>query len=76
MFEEFHSGTRVKYGFTLFFKLLQPKSTRTIKLRSQNPFEYPIIGPKYLSNGQDLQVIFDGECYKIWSIVTIWKTTF
>ena len=62
MFKELYDGTQHKYGFTWFPKLLQPASEGHIKLRSQNPFEHPIIEPNYLDSENDVDVLLDGWC--------------
>ena len=52
-------------GCTLLPKLLHPQSYGSIKLKSQNPFEYPPIDPRYLSNEQDVEVLLNGKNKKV-----------
>jgi choline dehydrogenase-like flavoprotein len=40
--------------------LLRPKSTGEIKLRSRNPFDYPLIYPNYFSHPQDMKTLIEG----------------
>mmetsp|Transcript_49023 Transcript_49023/g.96138 ORF Transcript_49023/g.96138 Transcript_49023/m.96138 type:complete len:431 (+) Transcript_49023:121-1413(+) len=49
-------------GFTLTPSLIHPKSVGTIKLRSADPDEKPLIEPNYLSDpdGYDLQQLVEG----------------
>ncbi|XP_071113297.1 alcohol dehydrogenase [acceptor]-like [Haliotis cracherodii] len=47
-------------GFTIFPTLLRPKSMGTIRLRSTNPFEHPIIEPNYLSHPDDAKTLVRG----------------
>ena len=61
MFKEFNDGQQNKHGFLLLPKLLHPKSVGTIRLKSQNPFEYPLIDPEYLEDDQDVEVLLDGN---------------
>lgn len=37
-----------------------PRSTGELKLKSANPFEYPLINPQYLTNPHDTDVLVDG----------------
>ncbi|XP_067676229.1 alcohol dehydrogenase [acceptor]-like [Haliotis asinina] len=56
-----HFGwTSAEEGFTIFPTLLRPKSVGTIRLRSTNPFEYPVIEPNYLSHPDDMRVLLRG----------------
>ncbi|KAJ4426638.1 hypothetical protein ANN_26436 [Periplaneta americana] len=40
--------------------LLRPKSRGIIKLRSKNPFDYPLIYPNYFLDPQDMNVLVEG----------------
>jgi len=40
--------------------LIYPKSRGTIKLRSVDPFEHPIIDPQYLSHPDDMDLLMRG----------------
>lgn len=44
-------------GFLMYPSLTRPLSRGTITLRSSNPFDYPIIDPKYFDNPQDFKVL-------------------
>ena len=61
MFEDFNGGQQNKHGFVLLPKLLHPKSVGSIRLKSQNPFDYPLIDPEYLEDEQDVEVLLDGN---------------
>ncbi|XP_071113299.1 glucose dehydrogenase [FAD, quinone]-like [Haliotis cracherodii] len=52
--------TSVEEGFTILPALLRPKSMGTIRLRSTNPFEHPIIEPNYLSHPDDVKTLVRG----------------
>ena len=63
MFKQFGNGQQNKHGFILLPKLLHPKSVGTIRLRSQNPFDYPLIDPKYLEEEVDVEILLDGNYF-------------
>ena len=60
MFEQLSNGQQIKHGFTLYPKLLHPRTVGTIRLNSKNPFDYPSIDPKYLEEEADVEVLLDG----------------
>lgn len=47
-------------SFSIDPVLLRPKSRGFIKLRSRNPYEHPLIDPRYLSHPQDVATIVEG----------------
>ncbi|XP_041354274.1 glucose dehydrogenase [FAD, quinone]-like [Gigantopelta aegis] len=47
-------------GFYVVPILLRPQSVGTLRLRSSNPFEYPIIQPNYLTKIEDMMVMYRG----------------
>jgi choline dehydrogenase len=47
-------------SFTLDPVMLRPKSRGYIKLRSANPYDHPIIDPKYLTHPQDIHSMVEG----------------
>ena len=47
-------------GFTILPSLLKPKSVGFIRLRSNNPMDYPIIQPNFLSHEDDLATLVKG----------------
>lgn len=46
--------------FIIYVILLNPLSVGTVTLNSSDPYEHPVIDPKYLSNERDLDVLYDG----------------
>jgi choline dehydrogenase len=48
------------HGYSCHVCVLRPKSAGTVKLRSNNPFDAPLIDPKFLSNEDDLAVLIKG----------------
>jgi len=44
-------------GMTLGFYQLRPESTGTLRLRSANPFDAPLIQPNYMTEESDKQVV-------------------
>ena len=47
-------------GMTLGFYQLRPSSQGTVRLRSNNPFDLPVIQPNYLADPEDRRVVVDG----------------
>ena len=47
-------------GFNTVISPTHPKSRGTIKLRSTDPFDYPIIDPQYLTDKRDIQEFIAG----------------
>ena len=46
--------------WSVFPTLLRPKSKGIIKLRSSNPFDYPLIYPNYLEKPEDMATMVEG----------------
>lgn len=58
----------VLFSFTLFAVLLHPRSSGTVKLRSVNPFDKPVINPNIYSNLDDMKTMVEGELLAwLWS---------
>jgi len=55
------------YGFTLLPTLLYPKSRGTIRLKSKDPLDHPIIDPHYLEDREDMETLLRGSelCYQL-----------
>lgn len=49
-----------RYGFGLMSILLHPHNAGEIRLRSADPFDHPIIDPKYLQNDIDVNILVKG----------------
>ncbi|KAF5277890.1 hypothetical protein FQA39_LY06042 [Lamprigera yunnana] len=51
-----------KAKFLIMLFLLHPKSKGIVRLRSRNPFDYPLIDPRMLSdeNNSDIETLFQG----------------
>ncbi|WAR12782.1 DHGL-like protein [Mya arenaria] len=47
-------------GFSTVISLLDPRSVGTIRLKSDDPFEYPLIDPKYFSDNRDVDTYIKG----------------
>ena len=48
------------HGFTIGAVLLQPRSSGVVRLRSADPFDAPLIEPRYLSHPEDVQTLVRG----------------
>ncbi|KAL4218202.1 hypothetical protein ACF0H5_022938 [Mactra antiquata] len=47
-------------GFATVISLVDPKSVGSIRLKSSDPFDYPIIDPKYLTDRRDVDAYIRG----------------
>lgn len=52
-------------SLSLYPVLLRPQSRGAVRLRSTNPYEHPLIDPRYLTHPMDLRILVDGRlCYE------------
>ena len=63
-------------GMMLLPVLLHPQSNGTIRLKSTDPFESPIIDPNYLAVREDVDVLVDGNRTFYLSIAPVEKRIF
>ncbi|XP_064596454.1 L-sorbose 1-dehydrogenase-like [Liolophura sinensis] len=49
-----------KHGFCFMPRLSHPKSRGSVRLRSANPHDYPLIDPNYLSHPDDVKTLVEG----------------
>ncbi|XP_072035412.1 glucose dehydrogenase [FAD, quinone]-like [Amphiura filiformis] len=49
-----------KEGIVLYSTFLHPKSIGSVKLRSKDPFDPPIVDPNYLENPYDVKALIQG----------------
>lgn len=49
-----------KTSFSIDPVMLRPKSRGYLKLRSRNPYDHPLIDPRYLSHPHDVATVVDG----------------
>ncbi|XP_068986696.1 glucose dehydrogenase [FAD, quinone]-like isoform X2 [Bombus flavifrons] len=56
IFEEFFN----KDAWSAIPTLIRPKSRGVIKLRSNNPFDHPLIYPNYFENPEDMATLIEG----------------
>jgi len=57
---EIHGSPPSKEGITIFPVLLHPKSKGTLRLKSANPEDPPLIDPNYLAEDIDVKVLAEG----------------
>ena len=62
--EELFNKDKNVPGYTVSMSLLDPKSVGTLKLASDDPFDYPIIDPQYLTDKRDVDAYVRG--LRIW----------
>ena len=61
IWESVHSDPPSREGFTIFPVLLHPRSRGTIRLRSADPNDRPIIDPQYLTDDVDIKILAEGS---------------
>ena len=57
--------TKNQYGFLFEPCLQQPASVGNIRLKSANPFEHPLIDPRYLEEKRDVDILLEGTFHDI-----------
>ncbi len=62
MYNAIHRATVHVNGMMLLPVLLRPKSNGTIRLRSKDPLDSPLIDPNYLAHMDDVLTLLDGKC--------------
>ena len=62
VWDAIHGKPPTKDGITIFPTLLHPRSKGTIRLRSANPNDMPLINPNYLAEDSDAKILVEGEC--------------
>ena len=62
--KEYLAPTPNDEGFNTVISPTHPKSRGTIKLRSTDPFDYPILDPQYLTDKRDIEEFIAG--IRIW----------
>jgi len=60
VWDSIHGNPPSREGFTIFPVLLHPRSRGTIRLRSSNPDEAPLINPNYLADEADVKILAEG----------------
>nr|XP_022899762.1 uncharacterized protein LOC111413133 [Onthophagus taurus]XP_022899763.1 uncharacterized protein LOC111413133 [Onthophagus taurus]XP_022899765.1 uncharacterized protein LOC111413133 [Onthophagus taurus]XP_022899766.1 uncharacterized protein LOC111413133 [Onthophagus taurus]XP_022899767.1 uncharacterized protein LOC111413133 [Onthophagus taurus]XP_022899768.1 uncharacterized protein LOC111413133 [Onthophagus taurus]XP_022899769.1 uncharacterized protein LOC111413133 [Onthophagus taurus]XP_0 len=59
-YDSFWQNTEFNESFTVLVILSRPKSVGTVKIKSENPHDSPLIDPKYLEHPDDVETILDG----------------
>lgn len=49
-----------KSAFSLVPIIMRPKSRGRLRLKSKNPFSWPVMEPNYLSHDEDLRTLVEG----------------
>lgn len=60
IWDSIHGNPPTREGFTIFPVLLHPRSKGTIRLRSSNPDDAPLINPNYLADETDVKILVEG----------------
>ncbi|KAH7943944.1 hypothetical protein HPB52_013722 [Rhipicephalus sanguineus] len=55
VYDQYYLPNRGRHGFALVPVMNRPKSRGYVKLRTANPFDHPIIDPKYLTHPDDVK---------------------
>jgi choline dehydrogenase len=63
VWEALHGNPPYRDGFTILATLLHPKSKGTIRLKSSNPEDPPLINPNYLAEDVDVKILAEGYQY-------------
>lgn len=58
------------YGFTITTVVVKPKSRGTVRLRSANPEDMPLVSPNLLKHADDMRTMIEGQRYFLHAIHT------
>lgn len=58
------------YGFTITTVVVKPKSRGTVRLRSANPEDMPLVSPNLLKDPDDMRTMIEGQRYFLKAIHT------
>ncbi|XP_049273321.1 oxygen-dependent choline dehydrogenase-like [Rhipicephalus sanguineus] len=61
VYDQYYLPNRGRHGFALAPVMNRPKSRGYVKLRTANPFDDPIIDPKYLTHPDDVKAAVEGK---------------
>jgi len=64
VWDAIHGKPPSREGFTIFPVLLHPRSKGTIRLKSKNVEDPPLINPNYLSEEVDVKILAEGTANK------------
>lgn len=59
--EEHHGNTNMQDGISLMPVILHPRSIGTVRLRSHDPHDQPIIDPQFLTANDDVKAAVSGK---------------
>lgn len=62
--DEYLAKDEKMHGFSTDVGITHPLSTGTLKLRSTDPFDYPVIDPQYFTDKRDIKTMIGG--IRIW----------
>lgn len=71
VFNRIYGSRMGQDGFGIVPILLQPKSRGRVKLKSKNPFHWPLLFPNYFSDQRDVEVLVEGLKQVIYIILSI-----
>jgi len=60
-----HANPPSTEGLTIFPVLLHPRSRGTVRLRSSDPDDPPLINPNYLAEDVDVKMLAEGEIARL-----------
>ncbi|GBM55349.1 hypothetical protein AVEN_187320-1 [Araneus ventricosus] len=68
-FEAIFGPYKDKHFYFCLSQILRPKGRGEVTLRSADPYDPPVIDPKYFSHPDDLEVIVEGKIYHVVAVI-------
>lgn len=59
--EEHHGNVHMQDGLSLMPVVLHPQSVGTVRLRSSDPRDLPVVDPQFLTADEDVQAAVSGN---------------